>query len=221
MPKTRTGKIIVFGTLGLSLLIVIALAATPSSNEGSSSSQAATAPAPARTTTSPATTSTTASGASNSGSSSSSQAAVDQAPARATTTSATASNASSGGSSRSSDATESASADREEPDSSGEDIAQDARSEPTVAEAPAPPPVGVSGRGQDVQSIDLAAGIWFCDVSVSDNDDEYGPGYFSVEFTGRDGGYDLLANEIETDWSARKRVSVGSGFLDDFSARGD
>lgn len=221
MPKTRAGKIIVFSTIGLFLVIVIALVAAPSSDDGSSQAQAATDQAPSRTTTSPATATAAASSPSNSGSSSSSQAATDQASARTTTssvaTTATASSPSSDGSSQSPNATESASADQEEPDSSGEDVAQDERPEPTIAETPAPEPIGVSGSGHDVQTIDLVAGIWFCDVSVSGNDDEYGPGYFSVEFTGRDGSYDLLANEIETNWSARKRVSVGGGFLDDFS----
>ena len=60
----------------------------------------------------------------------------------------------------------------------------------------------------------LQAGVWFCDVSISANADAYGASNFIVELTGRNGGFDLLANEIESSWSARKRVSVGDGIFD-------
>ena len=75
--------------------------------------------------------------------------------------------------------------------------------------------VGVSGRGIDVKTIDLREGVWFCDVRVADNADVDGDGdNFVVELSGRNGGYQLLVNEIESDWSGRKRVAVGDGPFD-------
>lgn len=72
----------------------------------------------------------------------------------------------------------------------------------------------MSGRGDDVRTINLSRGVWFCDVSVSGNAGAYGASNFVIQFTGRNGGFDLLANEIESNWSARKRVSVGDGLFD-------
>lgn len=72
----------------------------------------------------------------------------------------------------------------------------------------------LSGRGDSVQTMALQAGVWFCDVSISANADAYGASNFIVELTGRNGGFDLLANEIESSWSGRKRVSVGDGIFD-------
>ena len=75
--------------------------------------------------------------------------------------------------------------------------------------------VGVSGRGVDVKTIDLREGIWFCDVRVAGNVDAGGDGdNFVVGLTSRNGGFQLLVNEIESDWSARKRVAVGGGMFD-------
>ena len=74
--------------------------------------------------------------------------------------------------------------------------------------------VTISGRGNDVQTMRLLAGVYFCDISVSGNADAYGAGNFIVEMHGRDGGSELAANEIESSWSARKRIVVGSGLFE-------
>ena len=73
----------------------------------------------------------------------------------------------------------------------------------------------LTGQGDHVQAITLDAGVYYCDLSVSDNAAEYGGGrHFAVVFEGRDGGYELLANESETAWSARKKITVGDGWSD-------
>ena len=77
------------------------------------------------------------------------------------------------------------------------------------------PSVSVSGRGTDVKTLNLKTGVWFCEISVEGNVDAYGvEDHFAVTLSGRNGGYDLLANEIASDWSARKRVAVGRGPFD-------
>lgn len=75
----------------------------------------------------------------------------------------------------------------------------------------------ISGRGNDVQTMRLANGVYFCDIQVSGNAGRYGGENFIVQMTGRDGGFELAANEIVSSWSARKRIVVGSGL---FALRG-
>lgn len=83
----------------------------------------------------------------------------------------------------------------------------------------APAPSGprsadISGRGDHVQAINLAEGVYYCDISVSGNRGTYGPDNFAVAFVGREGGHELLANEIESSWSARKKITVGGGIFE-------
>lgn len=75
----------------------------------------------------------------------------------------------------------------------------------------------ISGRGNDVQTMRLTNGVYFCDIRVSGNAGRYGDENFIVQMTGRNGGYELAANEIVSSWSARKRIVVGSGI---FALRG-
>ena len=77
------------------------------------------------------------------------------------------------------------------------------------------PSVSVSGRGTDVKTLNLRTGVWFCEINVMGNVDAYGiEDHFAVTLIGRNGGYDLLANEIASDWSVRKRIAVGRGPFD-------
>lgn len=98
--------------------------------------------------------------------------------------------------------------------------AQSTDSTPTPAptrSAPAPSgprSANISGQGDHVQAINLAEGVYYCDISVRGNSGTYGPDNFAVVFAGREGGSELLANEIESSWSARKKVTVGGGLFE-------
>lgn len=205
MPRTTMGKVIVFGTIAVvGLFVLVAIfassendrdrtdAAQEAATRTSTSTSAGTS-SRASSTTATSATARTGSSTSSAGSSRTSAAASAGTSSRASGTTATSSttrsrsSTSSTGSSRTSGTT-SASANRSS--------------------------VVLSGRGDGVKAVTLGEGVWFCDMSVSGNESAYGAGNFIVEFTGRNGGYDLLANEIESSWSARKRVQVGGGIFD-------
>lgn len=74
-------------------------------------------------------------------------------------------------------------------------------------------PETIRGTGQAVQPLSLAAGVYYCDVSIRGNSTDYGAGHFSVTFEGRTSGYELLANEIAATWQGRKKITVGDGLF--------
>ncbi len=72
----------------------------------------------------------------------------------------------------------------------------------------------ISGTGNGVQTMRLTDGVYFCESRVSGNTGQYGGENFLVWMTGRERGFEVVANEIEVSaWSARKRIVVGSGLL--------
>ncbi len=71
----------------------------------------------------------------------------------------------------------------------------------------------ISGTGNDVQTMRLADGVYFCESRVSGNTGRYGDENFIVKMIGRDAGFEVAANEIVSSWSARKRIVVGSGLF--------
>lgn len=75
----------------------------------------------------------------------------------------------------------------------------------------------ISGTGNDVQTMRLTDGVYFCESRVSGNTGRYGDENFLVWMTGRERGFEVAANEIVSSWSARKRIVVGSGL---FALRG-
>lgn len=85
----------------------------------------------------------------------------------------------------------------------------------TVADAP----ITISGSGDDAQTMaGMTRGVYFCDVElIGGNTNRYtSSSHFSVWMHGRDGGSELVVNEIVyvSPWSVRRRVVVGSGWRD-------
>ena len=73
--------------------------------------------------------------------------------------------------------------------------------------------VHLSGEGLDVHGVSLSEGVYFCKVSVSNNVDEDGDAlWFSVAFSGREGGYKSVCDGSFRNWSGRTRIVVGEEF---------
>ena len=237
MPRTTMGKVIVFGTIavvGFFVLVAIFASSENDRDRTDAAQEAATrtststsASSNSRVNSTTATSSTTRSAPSTSsaGSSRASTATSAGTSSRASSTTATSSTTRSGssgssaGSSQTSGATSASTTSGSTASASGRSSARStanatASANRSSASGAGSASVVLSGRGDGVKAVTLGEGVWFCDVSVSGNGGAYGPGNFIVEFTGRNGGYDLLANEIETSWSARKRVEVGGGIFD-------
>lgn len=71
----------------------------------------------------------------------------------------------------------------------------------------------ISGTGDDEQTMSLTDGVYICESRVSGNTGPYGDENFVVKMKGRDGGFEVAANETSvSSWSARKQIAVGSGF---------
>lgn len=80
-------------------------------------------------------------------------------------------------------------------------------------------PITISGSGDDAQTMaGMTRGVYFCDVElIGGNTNRYtSSSHFSVWMHGRDGGSELVVNEIVyvSPWSVRRRVVVGSGWRD-------
>ena len=63
-------------------------------------------------------------------------------------------------------------------------------------------PVLVSGSGNAVKAVNMGEGVWFCNVSISGNNDRF----FSVRLNGRTEGSERLGSE------GRYRVKIGGIF---------
>ena len=71
----------------------------------------------------------------------------------------------------------------------------------------------ISGQGQDVKFVDLSAGEWVVEISISGNSrcyavlDSCSEAYFTIEI----GGDDVVFEDADT-WSGKKLVTVGSAY---------
>ena len=73
--------------------------------------------------------------------------------------------------------------------------------------------VQLSGEGLDVHGVSLEDGVYFCKVNVSNNVDEDGDAmWFSVAFSGREGGFKSVCDGSFRDWTGRTRIVVGEDF---------
>ena len=79
---------------------------------------------------------------------------------------------------------------------------------PTQLAAP-PDAERIEGRGEDVQALRLAAGVWYCSASIEGNDGRF----YGFVFRGREGGHETITG-IAAAGDARKLIRVGSGILD-------
>ena len=95
------------------------------------------------------------------------------------------------------------------------DVAQEASWTLTFVD---PPPTlasdeTISGRGQDVKFVDLSAGEWVVEISISGNSScstvlgSCWDAYFTIEI----GGDDVVFEDADT-WSGKKLVAVGSAY---------
>ena len=91
---------------------------------------------------------------------------------------------------------------------------------PTATPTPIPvEPISISGSGTKTERVDLEAGLWTVEISITDNED-CGFGSCSetnfvvrVESVNGD-SRELLANEIADEWTGSTTVRVGSGLFD-------
>ncbi len=72
-----------------------------------------------------------------------------------------------------------------------------------------------SGSGQDVFTLTLEEGVYYCRFTIKGNcnndieDEVYDKSLFSVRFGDREGGSRLLASAIASQWTGRAKVVVG------------
>ena len=72
----------------------------------------------------------------------------------------------------------------------------------------------MSGKGQDVKSIELPDGVYFCRFTINGNVNARGRAeLFSAECEGRQRGYTGLGSGIAENWTGRRKIAVGD---DDF-----